>query len=597
MEIHHHTHNISFSSSNSQCEKNINNNANSSASSYRDYTEKNKTKNDWSQLILLENTKRLSGIINEEDINISTNSHNEKNNDGMNQKGKKLNSRSKGKGKYKNIKLKSKKFGNYYLNKKLMVLNNGIVVKNLNKSKKVIKDNVERTPFILTNEKKFKNNIYSNNNLEKLLKINEEKKNDSFHIIYIKKPNRSFMTKICQYKNHKPKKDRLFKKLNSSSAINDKKNPKSCRLTPVSTISKPIKPKSKSITIIRKKIPSLIENYDNNKLDNISTTTYKKFTINSNASLYFSKSNNLLQKNNLKKRPLSSVNVVRKEININIKSSKIDSYNNTTHNKSYNMPKTRLISSLINSNENKELTHDSNNIIFGNKNFINQFKELKSAFETYGNDIKNVDKNNLKFQDYQENKDFKTYREESDNIIKRNFQGYKKITRKLNSAKVRSNSYLKFYPKEISPLYGYKNKFEDEKQNRPNYCSRCEYQKHFGNEKNCPICVTIKEQNQLREESLSNKKYYFPFKDKYEYESFNSQQNSNRKKLKIFKNLFNTKNENINIGTFNNFNYLNNAFTIPYYNRMIFSKGRKVMKKNRSNFIEKYDIIQKYLNN
>ena len=57
-----------------------------------------------------------------------------------------------------------------------MVLNNGIVVKNLNKSKKVIKDNVERTPFILTNEKKFKNNIYSNNNLEKLLKINEEKK-------------------------------------------------------------------------------------------------------------------------------------------------------------------------------------------------------------------------------------------------------------------------------------------------------------------------------------------------------------------------------------------------------------------------------------
>ena len=121
MEIHHHTHNISFSSSNSQCEKNINNNANSSASSYRDYTEKNKTKNDWSQLILLENTKRLSGIINEEDINISTNSHNEKNSDGMNQKGKKLNSR--GKGKYKNIKLKSKKFGNYYLNKKLMVLN------------------------------------------------------------------------------------------------------------------------------------------------------------------------------------------------------------------------------------------------------------------------------------------------------------------------------------------------------------------------------------------------------------------------------------------------------------------------------------------
>ena len=124
MEIHHHTHNISFSSSNSQCEKNINNNANSSASSYRDYTEKNKSKNDWSQLILLENTKRLSGIINEEDINISTNSHNEKNSDGMNQKGKKLNSRSKGKGKYKNIKLKSKKFGNYYLNKKLMVLNN-----------------------------------------------------------------------------------------------------------------------------------------------------------------------------------------------------------------------------------------------------------------------------------------------------------------------------------------------------------------------------------------------------------------------------------------------------------------------------------------
>ena len=137
---------------------------------------------------------------------------------------------------------------------------------------------------------------------------------------------------------------------------------------------------------------------------------------------------------------------------------------------------------------------------------------------------------------WMKNKDFKTYREESDNIIKRNFQGCKKITRKLNSAKVRSNSYLKFYPKEISPLYGYRNKFEDEKQNRPNYCSRCEYQKHFGNEKNCPICVTIKEQNQLREESLSNKKYYFPFKDKYETNNYSI--NTFRNEQIIFKSLF-----------------------------------------------------------
>ena len=77
----------------------------------------------------------------------------------------------------------------------------------------------------------------------------------------------------------------------------------------------PQRQKEKSKTLVRNKTSSI--NDDNNNLDNklisLSTTSLKKITSNSNVSLNFSKSiNNNIINNNLKKRPLSSINIIRK---------------------------------------------------------------------------------------------------------------------------------------------------------------------------------------------------------------------------------------------------------------------------------------------
>ena len=298
----------------------------------------------------------------------------------------------------------------------------------------------------------------------------------------------------------------------------------------------------------------------------------------------------------MKKRPLSSVNVIRKEIDLNYRgNSKIDNFNNTAYDKSYNMPKTRLISSVLSTNDSKRFKrNESNNNIYENKNFINQFKELKNAFEHYGEN-----NNNIKIINTYENKNFKTYKDIPKNFIRENCKGINKTSRTLNSGKGKNTSYHKFYPKEISPLLSFRNKnqIEDEKQNKLyKYCNNCGYQKHFGNEKNCPICITIKEQNQLREEDRSNKKYYFPFKDKYETNNYSL--NSFRNEQIIFKSLFNPNYEKTNFTSSYKPFYIKNILSSPNYKRkkkFIRKNPRlKELKRKQIDIPDQFDAVQKY---
>ena len=628
----HQTHNISYSSSEPQYKLNRNGES-SSSSSENDIFSKNKSRNDWSNLLIIDNSKPISKrILSEEDLKMTIKSYEDnlkvkENNEIMKNKNTRSKSKSKSKSRSKNKnknkifsfknKINKNKLMNNYSGKKVIVLNNGVILKNMNKLKHIKNPEFQVNEFYISKPQKLNkdiipldnniipnnliqenNDIIPNSNLNLLLKQTEEKQREnSFHINYIKRPNRSFITKICQYKNQQTKKIREFKRLNSSSGRYKKLKSSSTQLTPVSTVPKTNRQKKKLKTFVNTKIPKLIENMDN-KYPSLSSTSYKKFTINSNASLFFSKSNNPIKNNNFTRRPLSSINVVRKEININFKGIKNDNYNNTYYNKSYNMPKTKYISSVMSTNGEKSLKlrkNDSKNIIYENTDFIKQFKELKNAFEFYSEN-----NNNLKDENNYEGKNFKTFRENPDNIKKENHQGEKKIIRKLNSAKIRKNSYHIFYPKEISPLYNYKSganfEEEEEKQFKPKYfCSKCGYQKHFGNENNCPICITLKENNQLREENLSNIKYYYPFKDKNE--SYYNLKTGVRNHSSSFNNIFNIINEKSEIKILNNPYYINNMFLDPNYKKKKIPGIKQMYKrnqKNRNNTFEKFGVLQKY---
>ena len=508
------------------------------------------------------------------------------------------------------------------------MLDNGIIVKHLTKLKKEISPVIKMNHFLISKDEKNKNlqllnnerNINNNNNnINTFYPSFRHVKKDSFQLMFIKRPNRSFFTKICKYKKTKYKKNKSFKKLNHSSSaqttigVPSKNYAYSSRITPMTTLIVPKKEKERSKSLIRNKNNQVID-ISENKLFSLSTTSVKKLSVNSNGSLYFNKSNNILMNNNLKKRPLSSINIPRNEIDKNLKYSKIDNFDITTYNKSYNVTKTRPISSMMNSqvNQSDRMKIDNNEIIiYENANFMNQFKELKNAFETFeDNNINNNNKNYfnknnfiIKENNFNNNHYYNTLRENHNKeIIK---------SRKLNSAKLNKTSYHHFYHKEISPLYQleYQNKYEDEKQSKQNkYCNNCGYQKHFGNEKNCPICITLKEQNKLREKKLSNKYYYFPFKDKYEinnsfHTSFKRNKNSfmNFTTEKILdNNNFYQKYININKGNKNSFNNtinLNNMYNSPRNLRKKFIENKmkyKEMKRNRSNIYNEYDAVQKY---
>ena len=603
----HYTHNISCSSSEIQHEKYLNN-GNSSSSSDKNNIEKNKSPNEWSKLLLIDRSKRTSNdVINEEEINITVKSFGENKKDNEN------------KGNLKGKKKVKKKFHYKYLGKNCIMLSNGIIVKNV-KLKKEEKPKMKMNQFIIARPKNNKDNnnnlnsmikkafipdIYNNKNetnagshLELLLKQKEERaKLGCFQMIYIKRPNRSFITKICKYKNQNSKSFKQIKKLNSNLGIYNKKRLNSAGVSPVR-----IAARQKSIpkTKLQKNKPIMNDNCDT-KLGTLSTTTYKKNTMISNASALLNKSNNYLSNirltnnalsnnnNKNKKRPLSSFNVVRNEVNINIRSTKVDNYDiNTTYNKSSNLQKTKMVSTIL--IDSKEYPGEINNMMFNNKDFMNQFKELKNDFELYGN----KNNNNLNILKTFEDKKNQAYKKKPEYMMIEDNNNEDRIIRKINTSKFKGNSYHKFYPKELSPLFNYKNRnnFEDEKQNKQlNWCIKCGYKKHFGNEKNCPICLMIKEQNHLKEENLSNKKYYFPLK--FKFDKNNYAQKTFRKYENYennINNLFNPKNEDENFKS-HNINYI---FSTP--NNMNFQKNKnnKDLKRSKSGIIDDYYFLQEY---
>ena len=583
----HNTHNLSYTSSEAQY--NLNNKT-SSSSSEEECIEGNKSQNEWSKIIRCNSSKAITnGILCESEINITNKSYED------NKENKLINKSNKTiyEGKYKSKKKKNKKIRKRYnLDGKFIMLENGILVKNLNKERMKIKQPLQKNLFLIQKEKTTnKPRMINNPFLSKFRKNNS----DSFQVIFIKRPKRSFITKICKYKNIKPKKVKEFKKFGQSSSAHNSigigsKLPNSSRLTPIPSTIIRNNEKGRFETLIRNK-NQIIDNSEN-KFASLSTTSIKKVTKNSNTSLCFSKSNNLLF-NHLKKRPLSSVE--RKENYYNLKNSKIDNFDLTNYNKSYNNIKTRPISSMMNSQINQ-----NDKSIYDNVNFIKEFKELKSAFETC--DYINNDKTLNNFDIY--NNYYNTLRQSKDKDI------YRK--RKLKSVSDSNNSYQyqQIYKNGITPLIDLenKNKFEEEKNIKHSKCgNNIMYQKHFGNDKTCPICVTMKEQNHLREEKLNNKTYYFPFKDKYDSNysfpnNFKKQNNSfinftTEKRFKIgsnYINLFNTKKDNVR-GFLNPFN-LNNIINSPQNVRkkIMRNKFKYQIKRNKSNIIDKYNFIQKY---
>ena len=182
-------------------------------------------------------------------------------------------------------------------------------------------------------------------------------------------------------------------------------------------------------------------------------------------------------------------------------------------------------------------------IIYDNENFIKELNELKECFKSCDSN------NNIMYNSNISKKNSFSISEYPINSKRKN-----KVIRKSNSERIKNDDFYDFHPMDLIPLHNmeFKNSYENEKQNKRNQLYKSfEYRKHFGNESICPICVTIREQNQLREEKCSNKYHYFPFKDKYE--SINSQQNSisinnynyinNITSEQIFKNTYNTINK------------------------------------------------------
>ena len=94
------------------------------------------------------------------------------------------------------------------------------------------------------------------------------------------------------------------------------------------------------------------------------------------------------------------------------------------------------MSSMMNSQihpRGKKEIKEKENIIFENANFVNQFKELKNAFDTCENNkMNNGDKNTKKINDYNFIDFYTKYRENNKGKITKN--------RKLNSVKLNKTS-------------------------------------------------------------------------------------------------------------------------------------------------------------
>ena len=489
---------------------------------------------------------------------------------------------------------------------KFTVLDNGIVVKKINQQKEDDENEISNDQKI----KKMKDNI---------IKEYFSHYNTIKNPMIIKKPRRAFITKINRHKSKRKdrfKNKNFYKKgtynnIQTASLGNyNKLSLKTGQSTSSNNDMKRQNAKSRTILINR--------NQNNlNKLDDkfssLSTITAKKFTINNNSNLFFS--GNVSNKNNiLKKRPLSSYNIIKKEIDINLKSSKLES---SFYNKSFNIQKTAQISSIMNANINHKNKNKRKKIIYENKNFLNDLKDLKSAFELSDNNI--IISNNNKISDLNIN----TFSERTNKtnktkkiLTKHNSENNNKDvfsikTRKLNSAKVRGKSYEYFYPRDPTPLFiefsndqKDNNKMKIQKEN--NICNKCGYKRHFGCEKDCPICINIKEKNKLKEKKLSNLNYYFPFKDKNSntnsiHNSFRNNNSNNSHKIKqiinqdSFINFINIKMENmLPMDYYFNPFFSNSIHTTLNKQKRVKMNSAKQIRGDKSNIFNKYNALHKY---
>ena len=592
----HNTHNLTCTSSDDHYN---NNKESSSSSSEIEYFEKVQSEKRWSQIIKQNPVPTIDeSILNEDEIDITNKSYEEetKNQDKIQIYGR------------------HNRYYQYYKKKGIIkfldgnfkILDNGIIVKTLKKMKKVSKQPMQVNQFILRREKKNKNvEVIHNSNVSDFFPKIKKSKNDSFHVMYIKRPKRSFITKVCKYKKPNSKRINEMKKMNSSYSARtslgmaSRIQSYSSKLTRMPTIivQKKQKLKHKPKNSFRNK-DSIIDNSEN-KIFSLSTTSAKKLTVNSNGSFYLTKTNNLIKNNYLKKRPMSSIEIQRNEIDLNVKNTKRDNPDITTCNKDNTLPKTRPISSMMNTQLNKsdrmKGDYSEKTIIYENANFMEQFKELKNAFDVCdNNNYINIQNNNKNNSIEEINNYYNSY------VENKKKKKEIKMLRKYKSEKLNKTDYYRNYSKEMASLYNIQNdNFEDEKQNRQNrFCKNCGYIRHFGNEQSCPICVTLNEQNKKREEKLSNKNYYFPFKDKYD-DKYSPVRNIFKKNKNCFNNnclnYFNIKKSKLK--SFKNAIYLNNVYNSPnnirrklLRNNMTFHEVRK----NKSIFFNKYDFIRKY---
>ena len=474
---------------------------------------------------------------------------------------------------------------------KYTVLDNGIVMKRINQQNPPDENEI-------LSERKMK--MMKENIIKEYLSHYDKNLKPA---MIIKKPNRSFITKKYVYKSKRKdrykKKNFIKKKTYSNVHTASYGNYTKLSLKTKSTSSS-IKPNSKrpiakSKTILVNRNPTNNIDKLEDKFASLSTITAKKFSVNNNSNLFFNSSNN---KNIVQKRPLSSFNVIRKEIDLNLKSSKID---NSFYNKSFNIQKTCQISSITNLNSNirNNINVNNNNrkkIIYENKNFFNELKDLKNAFELSDNNIIINNNNTNKFNseiniidnNFSEriNKNaflkHNSLKNNSENNINKDALLIKK--RKLNSAKVRGKSYNYFYPKDPSPLFVEFNNKKDINNNEVqkednNVCKKCRFKKHFGCEKNCPICINMKEKNRLKEKKLSNISYYFPFKDK------NSTTNSIQNSFRSNNNSINSQ-QIINHDSFINFINIKMENLVPmeyYYNPFYMNSIHTTLNKKKKN--------------
>ena len=522
----------------------------------------------------------------------------------------------------KEIKEKSEKKDN---NKDtISILSNGIVVKKINQQKE------EEDEDAILNQKKLKQkkeDIIK----EYLLNYNKSSESNKNPII-IHKPRRSFITKVYIPKSkqrNKLKNKNFFQKkshsnIHTSSLGNYNKLNLKTKQSATSTKEDLKKEKSKSKTILINRNQNNIDKLDE-KFSSLSTITGKKFTINNNSNLFFS--SNISNKNNtLKKRPKSSYNVIKKEIDFNLKSSKLE---NSFNNKSFNIQKTCQISSIINTNIKTHKNRiNRKKIIYENKNFLNDLKDLRNAFELSDNNINiknNINNNNLNINinnNFSErmNKTNITHKtnkknevlskHDSENNNNNKKDGFSIKPRKLNSAKVRGKSYEHFYPRDPTPLFvefsNKENIINDIKMPNidNNLCKKCGYKKHFGCEKNCPICIDMKEKNKLNEKKLSNLNYYFPFKDKNKISiqnSFRNNNSNNSHKIKqiinhdSFINFINIKMENLlPVDYYYNSYYYNSIHTNLHKKKKLKMNSAKPIGSDKNIIYHKYNALQNY---